>query len=172
MATRSLEDQDRRRWDRLLIRRGLANLARAGELGGGPYTLQAEIAACHARATDVSSTDWRRIAALYTMLRHLTPSPVLDLNHAVAVSRADGPEAGLQRLEALAEVESLQRYPLFEAARGDILEALGRFPEAATAFRRAATVETNEPLRTLRTPGRSLEELGAGSRDLLPAVHG
>jgi predicted RNA polymerase sigma factor len=144
-----LEDQNRRRWDRLLIRRGLADLARAGELGGGPYTLQAEIAACHARATDVSTTDWRRIVALYTVLRHLTPSPVLDLNHAVALSRADGPEAGLQRLNALAEVESLQRYPLFYAARGDMLEALDRSSEAANAFRRAATLETNEPLRTL-----------------------
>jgi predicted RNA polymerase sigma factor len=144
-----LEDQDRRRWDRLLIRRGLADLAEAGERGGGPYTLQAEIAACHARAVDVASTDWRRIAALYTVLRHLTPSPVLDLNHAVAVSRADGPAAGLERLDALTEVERLQRYPLFHAARGDLLASLGRFPEAATAFRAAAALETNEKLRAV-----------------------
>jgi predicted RNA polymerase sigma factor len=144
-----LEDQDRRRWDRLLIRRGLENLAHAGELGGGPYTVQAEIAACHARAADVASTDWRRIAALYVVLRHLTPSPVLDLNHAVAVSRAEGPAAGLERLDALAEVESLQRYPLFHAARGDMLERLGRLAEAAEAFHRAAELETNEPLRAM-----------------------
>lgn len=144
-----LEDQDRRRWDRLLIRRGLADLARAGELGGGPYTLQAEIAACHARAADVASTDWRRIAALYVVLRHLTPSPVLDLNHAVAVSRADGPAAGLERLDALAGVESLQRYPLFHAARGDLLERLGRSTEAATAFKAAAALEANDKLRAV-----------------------
>ena len=144
-----LEDQDRRRWDRLLIRRGLEDLARAGELGGGPYTLQAEIAACHARAVDVASTDWKRIAALYVVLRHLTPSPVLDLNHAVAVSRADGPVAGLERLDALTEVQSLQRYPLFHAARGDILERLGRLAEAATAFSAAAALEANDQLRAV-----------------------
>jgi RNA polymerase sigma factor (sigma-70 family) len=144
-----LEDQDRRRWDRLLIRRGLEDLAQAAELGGGPYTLQAEIAACHARAADVTSTDWRRIAALYVVLRHLTPSPVLDLNHAVAVSRADGPAAGLERLHALTEVNMLQRYPLFHAARGDMLERLGRLPEAAAAFHRAAELETNQALRAV-----------------------
>lgn len=144
-----LEDQDRRRWDRLLIRRGLTDMARAGELGGGPYTLQAEIAACHARATDVASTDWRRIAALYTVLRYLTPSPVLDLNHAVAVSRADGPAAGLTRLDALTEVDTLQRYPLFHAARGDVLERLGRFAEAAAAFAQAAELERNVALRAV-----------------------
>jgi predicted RNA polymerase sigma factor len=144
-----LEDQDRRRWDRLLIRRGLEGLAQAGELGGGPYTLQAEIAACHARAADITATDWRRIAALYVVLRHLTPSPVLDLNHAVAVSRADGPAAGLKRLDALTEVSSMQRYPLFHAARGDMLERLGRLPEAAAAFHRAAELETNQALRAV-----------------------
>jgi RNA polymerase sigma factor (sigma-70 family) len=144
-----LEDQDRRRWDRLLIRRGLVDLARAGELGGGPYTLQAEIAACHARATEVASTDWRRIAALYTVLRYLTPSPVLDLNHAVAVSRAEGPAAGLARLDALAEFDTLQRYPLFHAARGDVLERLDRIPEATAAFARAAELENNDALRAL-----------------------
>ena len=156
-----LEDQDRRRWDRLLIRRGLADLARAGELGGGPYTLQAEIAACHARAVDVASTDWRRITALYTVLRHLTPSPVLDLNHAVAVSRADGPAAGLKRLDALVDVESLQRYPLFHAARGDALERLGRYTEAAAAFNRAAELESNEPLRAVFL-GRATHRSAAG----------
>lgn len=144
-----LEDQDRRRWDRLLIRRGLEDLAQAGELGGGPYTLQAEIAACHARAADVTSTDWRRIAALYVVLRRLTPSPILDLNHAVAVSRADGPAAGLERLDALSEVDRLQRYPLFHAARGDMLERLGRIPEATAAFDRAADLETNRALRAV-----------------------
>lgn len=156
-----LEDQDRRRWDRLLIRRGLADLARAGELGGGPYTLQAEIAACHARAVDVASTDWRRITALYTVLRHLTPSPVLDLNHAVAVSRADSPAAGLKRLDALVDVESLQRYPLFHAARGDVLERLGRYTEATAAFNRAAELESNEPLRAVFL-GRATHRSAAG----------
>ena len=156
-----LEDQDRRRWDRLLIRRGLADLARAGELGGGPYTLQAEIAACHARAVDVASTDWRRITALYTVLRHLTPSPVLDLNHAVAVSRADSPAAGLKRLDALVDVKSLQRYPLFHAARGDVLERLGRYTEAAAAFNRAAELESNEPLRAVFL-GRATHRSAAG----------
>jgi RNA polymerase sigma factor (sigma-70 family) len=156
-----LEDQDRRRWDRLQIRRGLADLARAGELGGGPYTLQAEIAACHARAVDVASTDWRRITALYTVLRHLTPSPVLDLNHAVAVSRADGPAAGLKRLDALVDVESLQRYPLFHAARGDVLERLGRYTEATAAFNRAAELESNEPLRAVFL-GRATHRSAAG----------
>jgi predicted RNA polymerase sigma factor len=111
--------------------------------------VQAEIAACHARANDVASTDWRRIAALYVVLRHLTPSPVLDLNHAVAVSRADGPVAGLARLDALAAVDTLQLYPLFHAARGDVLERLGRRPEAAAAFQRAAELERNEPLRAV-----------------------
>ena len=146
---RLLEDQDRRRWDRLLIRRGLEDLDQAGELGGGPNALQAEIAAFHARAADVTSTDWRRIAALYVVLRHLTQSPVLDLNHAVAVSRADGPAAGLERLDALAEVDRLQRYPLFHAARGDMLERLRRLPEAAAAFDRAAELETNQVLRAV-----------------------
>ena len=127
----------------------LGRPGQAEERGGGPYTLQAEIAACHARAADVTSTDWRRIAALYVVLRHLTPSPVLDLNHAVAVSRADGPAAGLERLDALTEVHSLQRYPLFHAARGDMLERLGRFPEAAAAFVRAAELETNQALRAV-----------------------
>ena len=141
-----LEDQDRRRWDRLLISRGLRSLERAGGLGGGPYTLQAEIAAGHARAADLASTDWRRIAALYTVLRHLTPSPVLDLNHAVAVGRAEGPAAGLARLDALDD-RALARYPLFHVARGDVLESLGRHAEAAAAFRTAADLETNAPLR-------------------------
>ena len=141
-----LEDQDRRRWDRLLISRGLAGLERAGDRGGGPYTLQAEIAACHVRAADVGSTDWRRIAALYTVLRHLTPSPVLDLNHAVALGRAEGPAAGLARLDAL-DARVLRGYPLFHVARGDALECLGRHVEAATAFTTAADLETNAPLR-------------------------
>ncbi len=144
-----LEDQDRRRWDRLLIRRGLEDLARAGELGGGPYTLQAEIAACHARAASVASTDWPRIAALYVVLRHLTPSPILDLNHAVALSHAEGPAAGLERLDALTGVESLQRYPLFHAACGDLLSRLGRHPEAAAAFNAAAALEANDQLRAI-----------------------
>ena len=139
-----LEDQDRRRWDRLLIRRGLADLAEAGERGGGPYTLQAEIAACHARAVDVASTDWRRIAALYTVLRHLTPSPVLDLNHAVAVSRADGPAAGLERLDALSRGGEPAALPALPRRPRRPAERLGRLAEAAAAFDRAAGLETNE----------------------------
>jgi len=143
-----LEDQDRRLWDRLFISRGLASLERAGELGGGPYTLQAEIAACHARAVDAASTHWRRIAALYTVLRHLTPSPVLDLNHAVAVGRVEGPAAGLARLDAL-DAHVLGRYPLFHVARGHALESQSRHAEATEAFTLAANLETNAPLRQI-----------------------
>jgi predicted RNA polymerase sigma factor len=144
-----LDQQDRRRWDRPLIRRGLAGLQRAGDLGGGPYTLQAEIAACHARAESVANTDWRRVVALYTVLSHLLPSPVIKLNHAAAVVRADGPEAGLQRLDALAGTGGLDGYPLFHVTRGDALEQLGRFAEAAGAFRAAVGLEPHPSLRAL-----------------------
>jgi predicted RNA polymerase sigma factor len=143
-----LDQQDRRRWDRLLIRRGLAGLRRAADLGGGPYTVQAEIAACHARAQSVADTDWRRIAALYVVLDHLTPSLVIKLNHAAATVRADGPQAGLRKLDALAG-NALNHYPLYHVARGDALERLGRFADAADAFTRAATEEANQPLRRL-----------------------
>lgn len=142
-----LDEQDRSRWDRSLIRRGLDHLARAGELGGGPYTVQAEIAACHARAASVETTDWRRIAALYVVLNHLTPSPVIKLNLAVATVRADGPEAGLRRLAELADA-GLGRYPPYHLARADALERLGRRAEAAQAYRAAAEAERNTPLRT------------------------
>jgi len=144
-----LEDQDRRRWDPLLIRRGLQSLQRAADLGGGLYTLQAEIAACHARAQTFGDTDWRRIAALYTVLSHLAPSPVIKLNHAAAVVRADGPEAGLRRLDALTETPELDGYPLFHVTRGDALEQLGRDTEAAAAFARAAELEPNLALQAL-----------------------
>lgn len=141
-----LDQQDRRLWDRLLIRRGLASLARAQDLGGGPYTVQADIAACHARADNVDDTDWPRIAALYVVLDHLTPSPVIKLNHAAAVVRADGPQAGLRCLDSLAG-GALENYPLYHVTRGDTLERLGRFAEAADAFIHAAANETNLPLR-------------------------
>jgi RNA polymerase sigma factor (sigma-70 family) len=144
-----LDQQDRRRWDRLLIRRGLAGLQRAGDLGGGLYTLQAEIAACHARAESVAGTDWRRIAALYAVLSHLAPSPVIKLNHAAAVVRADGPDAGLQRLDALAGTGGLDDYPLFHVTRGDALEQLARYAEAADAFGTAVGLEPHPALRAL-----------------------
>ena len=145
-----LEEQDRGRWDRLLVRRGLDHLARAGELGGGPYTLQAEIAACHARAATVEAADWRRIAALYVVLDHLTPSPVIKLNLAAATVRAESPEAGLRRLEALADA-GLEHYPPYHLVRADALERLGRPAEAAQAYRAAAEVERNQPLRARYT---------------------
>lgn len=141
-----LDEQDRGRWDRLLIRRGLDHLARAGELGGGPYTVQAEIAACHARSATVDGTDWRRIAALYVVLDHLTPSPVVKLNLAAAIVRAEGPEAGLRRLDALVRA-GLERYPPYHLVRADALERLGRPAEAAGAYRAAVEMERNEPLR-------------------------
>jgi RNA polymerase sigma factor (sigma-70 family) len=145
-----LADQDRRRWDRLLLRRGLAALERAESLEApvGPYTLQAAIAACHARATTAADTAWQRIADLYTVLAHVWPNPVVELNRAVAVGFAEGPAAGLALLDAL-DVAALDGYPQLPAVRGDLLERLGRAEEAAAAFRCAAALTRNERERAL-----------------------
>jgi RNA polymerase sigma factor (sigma-70 family) len=146
-----LLDQDRARWDQLLIRRGLAALERAQELGGalGPYALQAAIAACHARARTAAETDWARIAALYDALAELTPSPVVELNRAVAIGMAFGPAAGLEIADALVSDRSLASYHLLPSVRGDLLAKLGRFEEAGAEFRRAASLTRNERERTL-----------------------
>ena len=140
-----LLDQDRGRWDRLLIGRGLAALDRAVALGGGGgfYALQAGIAACHARAATADATDWPRIASLYARLADVTRSPIVRLNHAVAVGRADGPAAGLALIDALAGDPSLAAYPYLPSARGDLLERLGRTEEAQAEFKRAATLTRN-----------------------------
>ena len=140
-----LLDQDRGRWDQLLIGRGLAALARAEALGGarGVYALQAAIAACHARARVAAATEWTRIVALYDALAALVPSPVVELNRAVAVSMAFGPAAGLELVDALAAEASLAGYHLLPAARGDLLDRLGRFDEARAEFARAASLTRN-----------------------------
>lgn len=141
-----LLDQDRGRWDHLLIRRGLEALARAERLGGalGFYALQAAIAACHARAPEAARTDWGRIAALYGLLARVAPSPVIELNRAVAVGMADGPAAGLALLDALAATGALDGYHLLPAARGDLLDKLGRRDEARAEFARAAALTRND----------------------------
>ena len=146
-----LLDQDRSRWDRLLIQRGLDALQRAEALGGamGPYALQAAIAACHARATAASETDWPRIVALYDAVAQLAPSPVVELNRAVAVGMAFGPSAGLELVDALLEEPALKAYYLLPAARGDLLEKLGRSEEARAEFERAASLTENVPQRNL-----------------------
>jgi predicted RNA polymerase sigma factor len=146
-----LLDQDRGRWDQLLLHRGLAALSRAEELGGaeGPYALQAAIAACHARAPTAAETDWARIASLYAVLARVAPSPVVELNRGVALSMAAGPAAGLSVVEALAEEPSLQGYHLLPAVRGDLLAKLGRFAEAREQFERAAALTRNARERTL-----------------------
>jgi RNA polymerase sigma factor (sigma-70 family) len=146
-----LLDQDRARWDRLLIRRGLAALERATSLGGalGPYTLQASIAACHARAASPDETDWPRIAALYDALARTAPSPVVELNRAVAVSMAFGPAAGLEIADALLDEPSLTAYHLLPAVRGDLLARLGRDEEARAEFERAAGLTRNARERDL-----------------------
>ncbi|MDX6393720.1 MAG: hypothetical protein QOJ73_4783 [Streptosporangiaceae bacterium] len=146
-----LLDQDRGRWDRLLINRGLAALARAEELGGarGPYALQAAIAACHARAFRPEDTDWARIAALYEVLATVTPSPVVELNRAVAVSMASGPQSGLDLVDALTAEPSLQGYHLLPSVRGDLLMKLGRPAEARAEFDRAAALTSNAQERDL-----------------------
>ncbi|MFC0007354.1 RNA polymerase sigma factor [Micromonospora siamensis] len=139
-----LDDQDRARWDRLLISRGLAALDRARTLGDpGPYTLQAEIAACHARARTPAETDWPRIAARYADLVALVPSPVIELNRAVAVARADGPAAGLALARELADEPSLEHYHLLPSVLGDLLARLGRHDEARAEFERAAGLAGN-----------------------------
>lgn len=146
-----LLEQDRARWDQLLIRRGLAALARAerGGRGLGPYGVQAAIAACHARAKVASDTDWERIAALYDALSQLAPSPVVELNRAVAVSMAYGPAAGLEVVDGLMEAPALQRYHLLPSVRGDLLAKLGRHAEARREFERAACLTQNERERQL-----------------------
>ena len=145
-----LLDQNRARWDGLLIRRGLAALERAAALGGahGPYALQAAIAACHARARTAEETDWPGIAALYDALAALSPSPVVELNRAVAVGMAFGPAAGLVIVDALADEPSLARYHLLPTVRGDLLARLGRNAEACEAFLRAAGLTRNGRERT------------------------
>jgi predicted RNA polymerase sigma factor len=146
-----LLDQNRARWDRLLINRGLAALQRAEELGGalGVYALQAAIAACHARARTNDDTDWGRIVSLYDALRRLVPSPVIELNRAVAVAMAVGPGAGLELVDKLTSEPSLKSYHLLPSVRGDFLKKLGRLDEARAEFERAAKMTRNERERRL-----------------------
>lgn len=146
-----LMDQDRSRWDPLLIRRGLAALERAEALGGalGPFALQAAIAACHARARTASDTDWPRIVALYDALAQLMPSPVVELNRAVAVGMAFGPAAGLEAVDALVEEPALKGYHLLPSVRADLLAKLGRRDEAADEWERAAALTRNVRERSL-----------------------
>ena len=146
-----LLDQNRARWDQLLIRRGLAALARAEQLGEerGPYVLQAAIAACHARARNAGMTDWSRIAQLYGELAERMPSPVIELNRAVAVSMAQGPQAGLALVDALTAEPTLKNYHLLPSVRGDFLKKLGRTAEARVEFERAAALTQNARERKL-----------------------
>ncbi len=146
-----LGDQDRASWDRLLIARGLAALERAEQIGGplGSYTLQAAIAACHARASESQETDWVRIAALYEALAQISPSPVVELNRAVALASAFGPAVGLQALDPLLDEPSLQSYHLLPSVRGDLLARLNRFEEAQEEFQRAMSLASNERERQL-----------------------
>jgi predicted RNA polymerase sigma factor len=146
-----LLDQNRGMWDQLLIRRGLAALERAEKLGSarGPYALQAAIAACHARARTPQETDWPRIVGLYEELGRLTPSPVVELNRAVAVAMASGPAAGLEIIDALVSEPSLKAYHLLPSVRGDFLFKLGRFAEAQLEFERAASLTRNTRERNL-----------------------
>jgi RNA polymerase sigma factor (sigma-70 family) len=160
-----LLDQNRTHWDQLLIRRGLAALERAETLGGafGPYALQAAIAACHARARTPAETDWTRIAALYDALAQLTPSPVVELNRAVAVGMAFGAAAGLELIDALTSEPSLQAYHLLPSVRGDLLAKVGRHDEAAAEFKRAAALTRNARERALL-----LARAAAAARDADP----
>ncbi len=146
-----LLDQNRALWDQLLIRRGLAALERAGKIGGsrGPYALQAAIAACHARARTPEETDWARIVTLYGELAKLVPSPVVELNRAVAVAMASGPAAGLELVDALTAEPSLQAYHLLPSVRGDLLAKIGRTDEARAEFERAAALTRNTREREL-----------------------
>jgi predicted RNA polymerase sigma factor len=146
-----LLDQNRAHWDQLLIRRGFAALDRAEKLGGvrGPYALQAAIAACHARALTPEETDWARIVALYEALAQLVPSPVVELNRAVAVAMAFGPAAGLELVDALTAEPSLRGYHLLPSVRGDLLKKLSRFDEARAEFERAAALTRNAREREL-----------------------
>jgi predicted RNA polymerase sigma factor len=146
-----LLEQNRAQWDQLLIRRGLAALERAVSLGGvlGPYTLQAAIASCHARARTASDTAWQQIAALYDALAQVAPSPVVELNRAVAVAMAFGPAAGLELVDALNGERSLQSYHLLPSVRGDLLFKLARFDEARAELERAAALTKNSREREL-----------------------
>jgi predicted RNA polymerase sigma factor len=146
-----LSDQDRSRWDRMHIRRGLEALERAESLGRpvGRYYLQAAIAACHARASSAEETDWVRIAALYEALERVSSTPVVQLNRAVAVGMAFGPEIGLQAVDALAAEGELERYHLLPSVRGDLLAKLGRAEEARAEFERAASMTRNTREREL-----------------------
>lgn len=165
-----LLEQDRSRWDRLLIGRGMAALARADQLGQGygPYALQAAIAACHARALTAEQTDWQRISALYDALAHLAPSPIVELNRAVVLSMAYGPKAGLALVDRLSAEPALQHYHLLPSVRGDLLAKLGRHAEAQAEFERAAKLTNNERERDLlqararacAQPGAALPEPG------------
>jgi RNA polymerase sigma-70 factor, ECF subfamily len=162
-----LLDQDRTRWDHVLIRRGLAALQRAEALGGalGPYALQAAIAACHARARTPEETDWARIAALYDALAELAPSPVVELNRAVALAMAFGPATGLELVDQLTSEPSLKEYHLLWSVRGDLLAKLGRHDEAREEFERAASLTRNGRLRTL-----NLERAAASARLSAPPL--
>jgi predicted RNA polymerase sigma factor len=146
-----LLDQDRRLWDRLLIRRGLAALGRADALGGarGPYVLQAAIAACHALARTAEETDWRRIVRLYDELVDVVPSPVVALNRAVAIGRAEGAAAALPLVEALESEPSLASYHLLPSVKGDLLEQLGRRADAQRQYERARSLTRNAREREL-----------------------
>jgi predicted RNA polymerase sigma factor len=146
-----LLNQDRARWDQLLIRRGLAELDRSEALSGalGPFAVQAAIAACHARARHPGETDWERIVALYDALAQLVPSPVVELNRAVAVAMAFGPAAGLELVDDLVAEPSLRAYHLLPSVRGDLLARLGRLPEARREFERAAALTQNTREREL-----------------------
>ena len=157
-----LLEQDRARWDQLLIRRGLAALQLAEDLGGalGPYALQAAIAACHARARTAAETDWQRIAVLYASLAQLTPSPIVELNRAVALAMAYGPAAGLELIDKIASEPSLKAYHLLPSVRGDFLFKLGRFEEAQAEFERAASLTRNARERELLL-GRARACVGA-----------
>lgn len=161
-----LLDQNRARWDQLLIRRGFAALERAEALGGalGPYTLQAAIAACHARARTPEETDWERIAALYDALAQLTPSPVVELNRAVAVAMAFGPAAGLEIVDALTSEPSFKAYHLLPSVRGDLLAKLGRFDGARAEFERAASLTRNTRERELLLDRAAACARGAAQR--------
>ena len=163
-----LLDQDRSRWDQLLIRRGLTALARAGGAGGarGPYALQAAIAACHARARTGEETDWARIATLYGELARAAPSPVVELNRAVAVGMASGPAAGLELIDRLAGEPSLKAYHLLPSVRGDLLKRLGRHEEARVEFERAAEMTQNVRERELL-----LARAAASARESLASSH-
>ncbi len=146
-----LLEQNRAQWDQLLIRRGLASLERAGQLGAalGPYAIQAAIAACHARAVTPEDTEWTRIVALYDALAQLTPSPIVELNRAVAVAMTFGPQAGLELVDSLSSEPSLKNYHLLPSVRGDLLAKVGRFNEARAEFELAATLTRNSRERAL-----------------------